>query len=192
MSATLEPGATRPSGRAQVPTALLAATERLCEVGQPSSFTVAEIARDANVTTSLLYFYFQSKDDIILATLRRIASDLDAVAAELSDPNEMATAVSNALIDRPAFARILAWLVLEGRGLTEEMGDHPFLRRLITTLAIGESTDPHTQAGTVVAILLANAFFAADISEALGRASGDERLPGALDELIATVLIPQA
>jgi AcrR family transcriptional regulator len=113
MNATLESGATRPSGSAQVPAALLAATERLCEVGQPSSFTVAEIAREANVTTSLLYFYFQSKDDIILATLRWIASDLDAVAAT---PGEMAAAVSHALIDRAALARILAWLVLEGRG----------------------------------------------------------------------------
>jgi AcrR family transcriptional regulator len=191
MSATLEPGASRPSGRDQVPNALLAATERLCEVGQPSSFTVADIARDANVTTSLLYFYFPSKDDIVLATLRSIASDLDSVATELSGPNEMATAVSRALLRRPAFARILAWLVLEGRGLTKEIGDHPFLRRLMTTLATNKSTDPQTQAGTVVAILLANAFFGGGISETLGRERDDERLPGALDELIATVLTPQ-
>jgi AcrR family transcriptional regulator len=191
MNATLESGATRPSGSAQVPAALLAATERLCEVGQPSSFTVAEIAREANVTTSLLYFYFQSKDDIILATLRWIASDLDAVAANAATPGEMAAAVSHALIDRPAFARILAWLVLEGRGLTEEMGDHPFLRRLMTTLAMGPSDDPHTQAGTVVAVLLSHALFAGDINGALGRRHDDRRLPKALDGLIATVLDTQ-
>ncbi|MCL1588407.1 MAG: TetR family transcriptional regulator [Actinomycetia bacterium] len=192
MSTTLEPGATRPSGRSQVPIALLAATERLCTVSQPSSFTVADIVREANVTTSLLYFYFASKDEIILATLRSIASDLDELAAEVSSPNEMATAVSSSLMDRPAFARILAWLTLEGRAVTKEMGDHPFLARLMTTLATDESTDPHTQAGSVVAVLLANAFFSGGISEALGRQRDDERIPGALDELISTVLTPQA
>jgi AcrR family transcriptional regulator len=188
MNATLESGATRPSGSAQVPAALLAATERLCEVGQPSSFTVAEIAREANVTTSLLYFYFQSKDDIILATLRWIASDLDAVAAT---PGEMAAAVSHALIDRAALASILAWLVLEGRGLTEEMGDHPFLRGLMLTLAMGPTDDPHTQAGAVVTVLLSNALFAGGINGALGRQRDDRRLPDALDRLIATQLDAQ-
>jgi AcrR family transcriptional regulator len=191
MSATLEPGASRPSGRAQVPTALLAATERLCVKGQPPSFTVADIAQEANVTTSLIYFYFDSKDDIILTTLRWIASDLDAVAAGTSTSGEMAAAVSEALINRPAFARILAWLVLEGRGLTEEMGDHPFLRRLMMTLAMGPTADPHTQAGAVVAVLLSNALFAGGINAALGRQRDDRRLPDALDRLIVTQLDAQ-
>jgi len=157
-------------------------------VSQPSSFTVADIAREANVTTSLLYFYFESKDDIILATLRWIASDLDAMAAKATTPGEMAAAVSSALIDRPAFARILAWLVLEGRELTKVMGDHPFLRRLMTTLAIGEPDDPQTQAGTVVAVLLSSAFFAGGINVAIERQYDDQRLPEALDGLIASVL----
>ena len=191
MSVTLEPGATRPTGRVEVSIALLAATERLCTQSQPSSFTVADIAEEANVTTSLLYFYFESKDDIILATLRWIASDLDAVAAKVSTPGEMAAAVSGALIDRPAFARILAWLVLEGRSLTEEMGDHPFLRRLMSTLAIGESENPQTQAGTVVAVLLSRAFFAGGINVAIERQHDDQRLPEALDGLIVTLLDSQ-
>ena len=191
MSVTLERGATRPTGRVEVSIALLAATERLCTLSQPSSFTVADIAQEASVTTSLLYFYFESKDDIILATLRWIASDLDAVAAKVTTPGEMAAAVSGALIDRPAFARILAWLVLEGRSLTEVMGDHPFLRRLMSTLSIGGSEDPHTQAGTVVAVLLSSAFFAGGINVAIERQHDDQRLPEALDGLIVTLLDSQ-
>jgi AcrR family transcriptional regulator len=155
-------------------------------MGQPSSSTVAEIARDANVATSLLYFYFQSRDDIIPATLRWIQTLM--VATKATTPGETAMAVSNALIDRPAFARILAWLVLEGRGLTEEMGDHPFLRRLTTTLAVGASNGSHTRAGTVVAVLLSHALFADDINRALGRRYDDRRLPEELDGLITTVL----
>jgi AcrR family transcriptional regulator len=191
MSAALESEATRPSGRTQVPIALLAATERLCTLSHPSSFTVADIAREANVTTSLLYFYFESKDDIILATLRWIASDLDAAAAEMSGAKEMATAVSRSLLKRPAFARILAWLILEGRAVTKEMGDHPFFRRLTMTLALGESDDPHTRVGAVVAVLLSNALFSREINTVLGRQHDDQRLPEVLDGLIATLLDSQ-
>jgi AcrR family transcriptional regulator len=181
----------RPSGRGQVTSALLSATEGLCALGQPSSFTVTDIAREANVTTSLLYFYFTSKDDLVVQTLRSIASDMDARAAEAASPAEMAVNVSNALKDRPAFARIIAWFVLEDRSITREIGDQPFLRRLTTTLAADESNDPHTEAGAVVAVLLSAAFFAGSINTALGRDSEDERLAEALDELTARALSPR-
>jgi AcrR family transcriptional regulator len=120
-------------------------------VSQPSSFTVNDIAKEAGVTTSLLYFYFQSKDDIIVETLRTIASDLDTLAADANSPTDMASVVSVSLAKRPAFARIVAWFVLEGRSITDEMGDHPFMQRLIMTLAENESEDPLTQSGAVVA-----------------------------------------
>ncbi len=111
---------------------------------------VADIAREANTTTSLLSFYFESKDDLVLATLRSIASDLDSQAAEVTTPSEVAVAVSRSLIERPAFARTLSWLVLERRSIPQEMGDNPFLRRLRTTLATDETEDPHTLAGAVI------------------------------------------
>lgn len=190
MSAFLDTQPHRPTGRDEVTAALLAATEKLCGSSQPSSFTVTDIAREANVTTSLLYFYFKSKDDVVLATLRSIASDMDALALAAANPRDMAMVVRRSLADRPSFARIIAWFVLEGRSIADEMGEQPFLRRLMTTLAADESTDPHTQAGAVVAVLLANAFFSGGISEALGRDSDDQRLPGALDELITAVLSP--
>jgi AcrR family transcriptional regulator len=181
----------RPTGREQVTAALLSATERLCTTGQPSSFTVTDIANEANVTTSLLYFYFKSKDDLVLETLRSIASDMDTRAAEAASPAGMAVNVRNALIDRPAFARIIAWFVLEGRSIAYEMGDQPFLRRLMATLAADDSHDPQTEAGAVVAVLLSSAIFAGGINTALGRDSGDERLAEALGELIDRALSPR-
>jgi AcrR family transcriptional regulator len=150
---------------------------------------VNDIAQEANVTTSLLYFYFGSKDDLVIATLRSIVSDMDALAAGAADPREMATVVSSSLADRPAFARIIAWFVLEGRPIAKEMGDQPFLRRLVVTLAAQESDDPQTEAGAAVVILLANAFLSGGINLALGRESDDERLVRALDDSIGRILM---
>ena len=42
----------------------------------PSRFTIKELSAAAGVTTSLLYFYFESKDDIVAATLRSIATEI--------------------------------------------------------------------------------------------------------------------
>jgi hypothetical protein len=70
------------------------------------------------------------------------------------------------------------------------MGDHPFMRRLIMTLAENESEDPLTQSGAVVALLLSNALLVGGINSALGRERDDERLPDALNELIAAALNP--
>jgi len=149
---------------------------------------VNDIAQEANVTTSLLYFYFESKDDLVIATLRSIASHMDAVAAGAATPGEMAAVVSRSLKDRPAFARIIAWFVLEGRSIAQEMGDQPFLRRLMTTLATNESDDPQTEAGAIVAILLANTFFSGGINVALGRERSDQKLVKALDDAIGRAL----
>ena len=189
MSTVLDTPSMHPRGRDQVTASLLAATEGLCASSQPSSFTVNDIAQEANVTTSLLYFYFKSKDDLVIATLQSIASDMDALAAGAANPHEIATVVKRSLTDRPAFARIIAWFVLEGRPIAEEMGNQPFLRRLIVTLAADESDDPHTVAGAVVAILLANAFLSGGINLALGREGDDERLVRALDDSIAGILM---
>jgi len=188
MDAALDQVSIRPRGRDQVTDALLAATERLCATGQPSSISVNDISREARVTTSLLYFYFDSKDELIVATLRSIASDMDSLAMGLTDPREMAAAVSEALRHRPAFARILAWLVLEGRSISQEMDGHPFLQRLVATLATNRSDDPTTQAGSVVAMLLSNALLTPGINVALGRDADDERLVDALDASIAAAL----
>jgi AcrR family transcriptional regulator len=188
MSAVLDASPTQPRGRDQVTAALLSATEGLCVSSQPSSFTVNDIAQEANVTTSLLYYYYESKDDLVIATLRSIASDMDAVAAGAATPAEMAAVVSRSLKGRPAFTRIIAWFVLEGRSIAQETGDQPFLRRLIKTLAANESDDPQTEAGVVVATLLANAFFSDGINVALGRDPIDERLSNALDDAIGRAM----
>ena len=179
--------ASKPAGRDQVVASLLSATEQLCSTRQPSSITVREIASEAGVTTSLLYFYFESKDDIIVATLRSVASEIDAAVASVGGAEEMTAEVGRLLIERPAFSRIIAWLILEGRSITEEMGDHPFTRRLMTAFAEDDAGDPHTRSGVIVTMLLANALFHGGVNVALGRSSDDERLIQALDQAVAAL-----
>lgn len=168
-----------PQGRDEVSASLLAATERLCAEGQPSSFTVRRIASEAGVTTSLLYFYFGSKDELVLATVRSIAADVDASVAESVGIAAMASDMRRLLEGRPAFARLLAWFVLEGRSLAE-LAEDPFLARLVSAFADFGSPDPTTDAGAVVTRLLGDALFAGDVNRGLGRTRDDTRLFEAL------------
>ena len=192
MTTAPNPRTPRPTGRKQVTNALLSATEKLCTQSQPSSFTVADIAHEANVTTSLLYFYFDSKDDIIIETLQSIASDLDTEAAGASTTSEMAAAVSRAIIGRPAFTRIISWLLLEGRSVTQEMGDAPFLHRLMAALTSDKADDPYTQAGAIACVILSKSFFGQAVNTAVGRENNDPRIPQELDRYIAASLEPQS
>lgn len=191
MKASPNPETPTPAGRDEVTAALLAATERLCATGQPSSFTVRQIASEACVTTSLLYFYFNSKDDIILTTVKSIASEIDASVAGTDGVGAIASAVSRALAERPAFPRLLAWFVLEGRGFAE-LSDDPVLKRLIAAFASDGAPDTHTDAGVIVTLLLGNALFAGAVNEGLERSSDDERLIQALDQALAAVALERA
>jgi AcrR family transcriptional regulator len=152
---------------------------------------VRQIASEARVTTSLLYFYFRSKDDIILATVKSIASEIDAAVADTDGVSAIASAVSRALAERPAFPRLLAWFVLEGRGFAE-LSDDPVLERLVTAFTSDGAPDPSTDAGVVVTLLLGNALLAGAVNDGLERSSDDERLLHALDQTLAAIALERA
>lgn len=185
MSALQSGNGPSPAGRDAVTAAVLAATERLCASGQPSSFTVRQIATEADVTTSLLYFYFKSKDDIVLATVRSLSAEIDAVVGEEVDIGVMSSATSRMIEKHPAFPRLLAWLVLEGRSFAE-LADDPFLRRLANMFAERSHSDPSTAAAAVVTMLLGNALFRGAINVAIERPPDDERLFQSLERARVT------
>jgi len=170
-----------PAGREAVTSAVLAATERLCASGQPSSFTVRQIAAEAGVTPSLLYFYFESKDDIVLATVRSLSAEIDATVASTDDIGALSTATSRMIEEHPAFPRLLAWLVLEGRSYAD-LADDPFLGRLGRMFAEHGHSDPEAASAAVVVMLLGNALFGGALNEAIDRRPNDQRLLQALDQ----------
>lgn len=181
MSASQGSNGPAPAGREAVTAAVLAATERLCASGQPSSFTVRQIAAEAGVTTSLLYFYFKSKDDIVLATVQSLSAEIDAAVAAETDVGALSTATSRMIAEHPAFPRLLAWLILEGRSFAE-LADDPFLGRLARMFAERDHSDPRTASAAVVTMLLGNALFRGAANVAIDRPPDDERLTQALDQ----------
>lgn len=171
-----------PQGREAVVSAILDACERLSEHTVPSSFTIVDLAQEAKITTSLLYFYFDSKDAIVAATLQKIASEADELASQYDDPADMALAVRRFMWRRPAFPRIVTSIVLEGGDVTEVMGSHPFLQRLMATEAAQNPDDSQSSAARAIISILAISVYGPPINRTIGRELYDPRIAGLNDE----------
>lgn len=177
-----ETGGAAPSGRDQVTEALLSATASLCAERLPSSVSIRQVAREADVAPGLVYHYFGSKDGLLRATVDWLAADITALATREDDAAEMVRVVCRHLIANPAFPRILSWMTLEGRTLTDEMSGHPFVQVLATTIAEQyPGDDVFDRIGVALTILLTSGLLAPEVNQALGRQPDDE----ALVELLA-------
>ena len=110
---------TRPHGREEVRSALIDAAVQIFAHRVPNQVTVRELAERANVNQGLVHEYFDSKEGLIKATIAQLAQQ----RAELSRGNSELEATFPLLLDfhldHPAFARLLAWWMLEGHDLAE-------------------------------------------------------------------------
>ncbi|MGY1708682.1 TetR/AcrR family transcriptional regulator [Geodermatophilus sp. SYSU D00758] len=84
--------ARRPSGDDRE-RAILATAERLLEQRPVAEISVDDLARGAGISRPTFYFYFASKDAVVLALLDRVAAEADerreaAVAGAPADPRE--------------------------------------------------------------------------------------------------------
>lgn len=61
--------------------ALLATAERLLRDAPLQDISVEALARGAGISRSSFYFYFRSKDDVLLALVDRLTSELEQVVA---------------------------------------------------------------------------------------------------------------
>jgi AcrR family transcriptional regulator len=96
---------------------LISASAELFDEGIPALVTVREIAQRANVNQGLVHEYFGSKDALIAATIEDLARQRAEIVADAPDEQ---TAVVSALRfqqERPAYTRLLAWWLLEGRDI---------------------------------------------------------------------------
>ena len=173
-----------PQSRDTIPAALIAACERLCSTRPPSEVSVRDIAAEAAVTPGLVHHYFESKDALVAETLRSISVEIDASAEAAvrdgDDPGAVARAAWDFMQQRPAFAYIVAWWLLEGRDVTSAMRDHPFLRRLVMTLPGADPQERATRAGVIVSAIIGGTVFQDGINRALGRATDDPAIAAAL------------
>ena len=155
----LDRGTDTPHGPEEVRAALIEAGDRLCARSVPSQVTVRAVAAEARVTTGLVHHYFESKDALLIATVRassrRISAAAQAALGDTGDPGAAVEAVWRYLEERPAFRNIIVWWMSRGRDVTELMGEHPFLKALADLLAARDPVSAPIQAGTAATLIMA-------------------------------------
>jgi AcrR family transcriptional regulator len=183
-----------PRGADEVRHALIEACERLCATQPPPSVSIRDVAAQANVTSGLVHHYFESKDQLLAATVTSIATNVDdtarAVLDEGGDNAAMLRAVRRVLDERPAFRSIVLWWAVSDRDVTELMGGHPFLRTLVARLGGPGGADALDRAGTIIAMLLAGQLVPG-INRALGRQLDDPAVGDLLAEAIVDLAMNQ-
>jgi len=154
----------------------------------PRAVTIRDVATEAHVTTGLVHHYFESKDTLLVATVRSIATDIEQEARltleETGDVSEMVRTVWQFCERRPAFRSIVMWWALDGRDVTKAMGNHPFIRTLAGALGAPSDPDAPTQTGLIVTLILAG-HLASGVNRAIGR---EPRDPAISNELLRLLL----
>jgi AcrR family transcriptional regulator len=174
-----------PRGREEVKAALLSAAANLCSARLPSSVSIRDIASEAQVNPSLVYFYFDSKDDLLRAALDELAEDIAAEAERQPDAAETLRSVMGRMSHDSAFPRIVTGLALDGRNVTEEMSGHPFLQLLASRIAEeypGE--DVETRVGVALVATLSIGVHLPIVNTILGRSATDDELLTAICDTV--------
>jgi len=153
---------------------LLDSVERLSATGPMSAITMRAIATEAECSLGLAYRYFSTKEELVGAALDRAASyittDLDASESSIVLTRE----AWKRMADRPAFARLFAWILLEGGDVTEIMSGHPFLQVLAQQAASIGDADPNGAAAAIGIITIGGGLFAPAFNRAAGNQPDDE------------------
>jgi AcrR family transcriptional regulator len=158
----------------QTRTNLLDTVERLLATGPMSAITMRAIAEEADCSLGLAYRYFSTKEDLLGAVLDRAASyittDLDAT----DTPADITKQAWKRMAERPVFARLLTWMILERGDITEVMIGHPFLQVLGQQAASMGDPDPRSAAAAIGIITIGGGLFVPAINRAAGNQPDDE------------------
>ncbi len=106
-------GETKPRGKEEVREALLAAANRLFGESGPDRVSVRDVAQEAGVNHALLHRHFGSKETLLREVLSAHARAFRQAASE-GDGAPLLVRMFETALQRPAFIRILAHLVLSG------------------------------------------------------------------------------
>ena len=155
---------------------LLDSVERLAATGPLSEITMRAIATEANCSVGLAYRYFSTKEELVGAALDRaaiyITTDLDASESPIALTRE----AWKRMAERPAFARLFAWTLLEGGDVTEVMSGHPFLQILAQQATSVGDPDPKSAAAAIGIITIGGGLFAQAFNNAAGHQPDDEAI----------------
>lgn len=122
--------------------AILQTAERLLAEAPLADVTVEALARGAGISRSSFYFYFGSKEDVVLSLLDRLAGEIDAAIAELDrtiadDPIASVTAAieSSARVWRDHGPVLHAVIEAAGSHDAVRAAWHATMRRYVNAIA---------------------------------------------------------
>lgn len=174
----------------QTRTNLLDAVEQLSATGSMSAITMRAIAVEADCSLGLAYRYFDTKEDLLGAVLDRAASYITSGLDATDTPGDLAGQAWERMAERPVFARLFTWMILERGDITEVMSGHPFLQILGRQAASMGDGDPRSAAAAIGIITIAGGLFTPAINRAAGNQPDDEAVYKRLAQ--AAEMIPNA
>lgn len=104
----------KPRGGVEIRAALLAAADLLFGEKGPDAVSVRDIAAEAGLMPTLIHRYFGTKDELIRQVLQGHAATFRKAAGSSLDVSAVAGAMFDVITERPAFLRVIAYLVLAG------------------------------------------------------------------------------
>ncbi len=120
----------RPRDRDRTINTILDAAERLLEKKGPDGFGLAELGREAKVSFGLIHHYFGGKEGLLRAVLRRTLRRMGREIRRIQDDGTFwgreapaVTVVFETFASRPGFARLLAWGLLTGLIVRDDLTD---------------------------------------------------------------------
>ena len=155
---------------------LLDAVERLSVTGPMSAITMRAIADEADCSLGLAYRYFNTKEDLLGAVLDRAASYITTGLTTTDSPDHLTRQVWERMAERPVFARLFTWTLLEGRDVTEIMSGHPLLQILGQQAAAQGDANPQSAAAAIGVITIGGGLFAPAFNRATGNRPDDQAI----------------
>lgn len=120
----------RPRDRDRTINTILDAAERLLEKKGPDGFGLAELGREADVSFGLIHHYFGGKEGLLRAVLRRTLRHMGREIRRIQEDGTFwqreapaVTVVFETFTNRPGFARLLAWGLLTGLIVRDDLTD---------------------------------------------------------------------
>jgi AcrR family transcriptional regulator len=155
---------------------LLDSVERLSAAGPMSAITMRAIAGEAGCSLGLAYRYFSTKEELLGAVLDRAAEYITTGLDATASPDQLIRQAWDRMAERPVFARLFTWTILEGGDVTEVMAGHPFLQILAQKAASLHDADPKNAAAATAIITIGAGLFAPAINSATGNQPDDEAI----------------
>jgi AcrR family transcriptional regulator len=158
----------------QTRTNLLDAVEQLSATGSMSAITMRAIAVEADCSLGLAYRYFDTKEDLLGAVLDRAASYITTGLDTADTPGDLTRQAWKRMAERPVFARLFTWMILERGDITQAMSGHPFLQILGQQATSMGDADPKSAAAAIGIITIGGGLFASPINLAAGNQPDDQ------------------